>query len=34
MDIVFLAAAAALWGVMVLLVQAFKKLEKSTGGRP
>ena len=34
MDMVFLAAAAALWGVMVLLVWGFKKLEKSTGGRP
>ena len=34
MDMVFVAAAAALWGVMVLLVWGFKKLEKSTGGRP
>ena len=33
MDMVFLAAAAALWGVMVLLVLGFKKLEKSTGRR-
>lgn len=34
MDMVFLAAAAGLWGVMVLLVLGFKKLEKSTGVRP
>ena len=34
MDIVFIAAAAALWGLMVLLVWGFKKLEKPAGGRP
>jgi hypothetical protein len=33
MDFVFLAAAAGLWGVMVLLVRGFEKLEKPTGGR-
>jgi hypothetical protein len=33
MDFVFLAAAAGLWGVMVLLVWGFEKLEKPTGGR-
>ena len=33
MDIVFVAAAAGLWGVMVLLVWGFKKLEKPAGGR-
>jgi hypothetical protein len=34
MDIVFIAAAAALWGLMVLLVWGFKKLEKPVAGRP
>jgi hypothetical protein len=34
MDIVFIAAAAGLWGVMVLMVWGFKKLEKPAGGRP
>jgi len=34
MDIVFIAAAAGLWGLMVLLVWGFKKLEKPVGGRP
>jgi hypothetical protein len=34
MDIVFVAASAALWGLMVLLVWGFKKLEKPQGGRP
>lgn len=34
MDMVFLAAAGALWGVMVLLVKGFEKLETSAGGRP
>lgn len=34
MDIVFIAAAAGLWGVMVLMVWGFKKLEKPVGGRP
>jgi hypothetical protein len=34
MDIVFIAAAAGLWGLMVLLVLGFKKLEKPQGGRP
>jgi hypothetical protein len=34
MDIVFIAAAAGLWGTMVLLVCGFRKLEKPSGGRP
>ena len=34
MDMVFLAAAGALWGVMALLVWGFEKLETSAGGRP
>ena len=34
MDMVFLAAAGALWGVMVLLVWGFEKLEAPAGGRP
>ena len=34
MDMVFLAAAGALWGVMVLLVWGFQKLEVPAGGRP
>ena len=34
MDIVFLAGAVLLWGVMALLVLGFQKLEKSEGGRP
>ena len=33
MDIWFLAGGGALWGVMVLLVWGFRKLEKSAGGR-
>ncbi len=36
MDIVFIGAAAlaaGLWGVMVLLVWGFKKLEKPQGDR-
>ncbi len=33
MDIVFIAAAAGLWGLMVLLVWGFKKLENPQGGR-
>jgi len=34
MDIVFFAAAAGLWGLMVLLVWGFRKLEKPQGDRP
>ena len=34
MDIAYLVCAAALWGVMVLLVLGFKKLERPHGGRP
>lgn len=34
MDIAFIAAAAALWGVLVLLVRGFRKLERPQGGRP
>jgi hypothetical protein len=33
MDIAFIAAAAGLWGVMVLLVWGFGKLDAKTGGR-
>ena len=34
MDIVFLACVALLWGVMVLLVAGFRRLERPQGGRP
>ncbi len=34
MDFVFVAAVAGLWGLMVLLVRGFRKLEKPQGGRP
>ena len=34
MDIVFLAGIALFWGVMVLLVWGFLKLERPQGGRP
>ena len=33
MDLVFVACAVALWGVSVLMVWGFKKLEKTEGGR-
>lgn len=33
MDLVFLGGAAALWGVMALMVLGFRKLEKPEGGR-
>jgi hypothetical protein len=33
MDLAFILVAAALWGVMVLLVWGFEKLEKTEGGR-
>lgn len=33
MDIAFVAGAAALWGLMVLLVWGFRKLERPQGGR-
>ncbi len=33
MDIVFIFGITALWGVMVLLVWGFQKLEKPEGGR-
>ncbi len=33
MDIAFILVAAALWGVMGLLVWGFQKLEKPEGGR-
>jgi hypothetical protein len=33
MDLAFILVAAALWGVMVLLVWGFEKLEKPEGGR-
>ncbi len=34
MDFVFIAIAAALWGVMALLVRGFEKLQPPEGGRP
>jgi hypothetical protein len=34
MDLVSILVATALWGVMVLLVWGFEKLEKTEGGRP
>ena len=34
MDIVFFLAATGLWGLMVLLVVGFRKLERPQGGRP
>jgi hypothetical protein len=33
MDIAYIAIAAGLWGVMVLLVRGFQTLEKPSGGR-
>ncbi|SFU78785.1 hypothetical protein SAMN05216350_105114 [Polaromonas sp. YR568] len=33
MDLAFILGAASLWGVMVLLVWGFQKLEKPEGGR-
>lgn len=33
MDMVFLASAAGLWGVMALVVWGLQKLERSGGGR-
>jgi hypothetical protein len=33
MDIVFIAVAVGLWGVIVLMVLGLKKLEKPAGGR-
>ncbi len=33
MDLVFVGAMALLWGVMVLLVRGFEKLEGPKGGR-
>ena len=34
MDIAFIALGAGLWGVTVLLVWGFQKLEKPAGSRP
>ena len=34
MDFVFIAAGAALWGLLALLVLALRKLERQGGGRP
>jgi hypothetical protein len=34
MDMVFIGGIALLWGVMVLLVRGFEKLERPKGGRP
>ena len=33
MDLAFMVGTAALWGVTVLLVWGFEKLEKPEGGR-
>lgn len=33
MDMVFIGGIALLWGVMVLLVRGFEKLEHPQGGR-
>lgn len=33
MDLVYIATAAGLWGLMVLLVWGFVKLEQAQGGR-
>lgn len=33
MDIAFVVGVVALWGVMVLLVAGFQKLEKPAGAR-
>lgn len=33
MDIVFLGAGAALWGLTALLVWGFRKLERPQGGK-
>lgn len=33
MDLAYVAIAAGLWGVMVLLVFGFQKLERPLGGR-
>ena len=33
MDMVYVAGLALLWGLMVLLVWGFKKLDKPQGGR-
>lgn len=34
MDFVFAGIGFALWGLLVLMVWGFKKLEKPQGGRP
>jgi hypothetical protein len=34
MDIVFVGLLAGLWGLMVLLVKGFKRMERPQGGRP
>lgn len=34
MDLVFIAAGAALWALTVLGVRGFQKLERPQGGRP
>ena len=33
MDMVYVAGLALLWGLMVMLVLGFKKLDKPQGGR-
>jgi hypothetical protein len=34
MDLAFIAVSAGLWGLMVLLVWGFQKLERPLEGRP
>jgi len=34
MDLVFVALLAGLWGLMVLLVKGFERLERPQGDRP
>jgi hypothetical protein len=34
MDVVFVVLLAALWGLMVLMVEGLRRLESSEGGRP
>lgn len=34
MDIAYLAGAALLWGLMVLMVWAFQRLDQPQAGRP
>ena len=34
MDMVYLAGIAVFWGLMALLVQGLRRLERPQGGRP